>query len=389
MPAIVGREAELVCLQDWLERARRGERQVIFVTGEPGIGKSSLIETFLERVAGDQEIWIARGQCLEQYGTGEPYLPVLEALSGLCREPGRDRMVALLRQQAPMWLAQMPWLVTSDERDRLQQAMMGATRERMLREIAEAFESLAADTLLVMTLEDLHWSDYSTLDLISLLARRRAPAQLMIIGTYRPVDVSLSDHPIRAVKQELQMHRQCKELPLAFLNEESITDYLAARFVGSDFPVALTRVFQQRTGGNPLFMVNVGDYLVSQGLVVESEGGWKLKDDVENLAVGVPDDVWQVIEKQIERLNHDQQRVLEAASVAGTEFSVAAVSAGLLDEPSRVEQHCEELARRQRFLHHCVWPTRRKRSRNLASERSGSSLGSTLSQKAIQPSRCS
>lgn len=227
---------------------------------------------------------------------------------------------------------------------------MGATRERMLREIAEAFESLAADTLLVMTLEDLHWSDYSTLDLVSLLARRRAPAQLMIIGTYRPVEVSLSDHPLRAVKQELQMHRQCKELPLAFLTEESITDYLAARFVGSDFPVALTRVFQQRTGGNPLFMVNVGDYLVSQGLVVEFEGGWKLKDDVENLAVEVPDDVWQVIEKQIERLNHDQQRVLEAASVVGTEFSVAAVSAGLLDEPSRVEQHCEELARRQQFL---------------------------------------
>ncbi len=362
LQTIVGREAELLQLQDSFERARLGERQVIFVTGESGIGKTRLVETFLEQVSADKRLWIARGQCLEQYGTGEAYLPVLEALSALCREPRRERLVALLREprrerliallreQAPMWLAQMPWLITGDEREHLQQSMLGATRERMLREMAEVLESLSAETVLVMLLEDLHWCDYSTLDLISLLARRRTPAQLMIVGTYRPVEVSLSGHPLKALKQELQMHRRCAEMPLAYLDERAVSAYLTARFAGSEFPSRFAQLIQQRTGGNPLFMVNVVDYLLVQGLIGEVEGTWKLKGDLENLEVGVPEDVWQVIEKQIERLSGDQQRVLEAASVAGAEFSVEAVTAVLEQDSSHVEQQCEELSRRQEFL---------------------------------------
>jgi predicted ATPase len=350
LQAIVGRNTELAQLHDWFERARLGERQVIFVTGESGIGKTSLVETFFEQVNADSTLWIARGQCLEQYGTGEAYLPVLEALSALCRERGRERLVALLREQAPMWLAQMPWLISDDERDRVQQALLGATRERMLREIAEALESLSAETVVVIVLEDLHWCDYSTLDLISLLARRRTPAQLMIVGTYRPVEVSLSGHPLKALKQELQMHKRCAELALEFLDERAVSAYLTARFAGSEFPSRFAQLIQQRTGGNPLFIVNVVDYLLAQGLIGEVEGTWKLKADLDNLEVGVPEDVWHVIEKRIERLSEEQQRVLEAASVAGAEFSIEAVTAVLEDDSSHVEQQCEELSRQRQFL---------------------------------------
>jgi predicted ATPase len=347
---LVGREAELARLQGWFEKAQRGQRQVVFVTGEPGIGKTSLIEAFLARVANEPGLLIARGQCLEQYGASEAYLPVLEALAQLCRGPSRQRLVALLRRQAPLWLQQMPWLTSSDERDQLQRATLGATRERMLREMAEFLESLTADAPLVLVMEDLHWSDYSTLDLIALLARRPAPAGLLLLGTYRPVEVSLSSHPLRAIKQELWMHKQCAELPLGFLSEGMVAEYLAARFPGSELPAELARMIHRRTDGNPFFIVNVVDYLIARGLIVECDGQWKLPGEVEKLEVGVPEDIREVIEKQIERLSREEQRVLEAASVAGAEFSALAVAAGLEQEVVWVEERCEELQRRQQLL---------------------------------------
>jgi DNA-binding winged helix-turn-helix (wHTH) protein/predicted ATPase len=348
--SLVGREAELARLQGWFEKARRGQRQVVFVTGEPGIGKTSLIEAFLARVADEPGLMMARGQCLEQYGASEAYLPALEALAQLCRGPDAERLLALLRRHAPLWLQQMPWLASSDERDQLQRATFGATRERMLREMAEFLESLTADATLVLVMEDLHWSDYSTLDLIALLARRPGPARLLLLGTYRPAEVSLSSHPLRAIKQELRMHKQCAELPLEFLSEGMVAEYLAARFPGSELPVGLARMIHQRTDGNPFFIVNVVDYLIAHGLIVECDGRWEAPGEAEKLEVGVPEDIRQVIEKQIERLSREEQRVLEAASVAGAEFSAVAVAAGLEEEGVWVEERCEELQRRQQFL---------------------------------------
>ena len=120
---------------------------------------------------------MATGQCIEHYGPGEPYLPILEALGQLCRGPAGARLGPLLRQQAPTWLVQMPWLLTQADREHLQQELPGTTRERMLRECTEMVETLTAEIPLLLILEDLHWSDHATLDLMALLARRRAPAK--------------------------------------------------------------------------------------------------------------------------------------------------------------------------------------------------------------------
>jgi DNA-binding winged helix-turn-helix (wHTH) protein/predicted ATPase len=219
---LVGREANLAQLHAWLERAMEGERQVVFITGEAGIGKTTLVESFLLSVSRDPQVWIAHGQCLEQYGVGEAYLPALEAVSRLCQEPGRERLIELLRRRAPTWLLQMPWLVNADDYEAFERKAAGGTRERMLREMAETVEALTAETPLVFALEDLHWSDYSTLDLISYLARRREPARLLIIGVYRPADAISSGHPLKAVQQELKMGRRCEELALEFLSEASV-----------------------------------------------------------------------------------------------------------------------------------------------------------------------
>src|SRR4029079_5508677 len=153
-----------------------------------------------------------RGQCIEHYGPGEAYLPVLEALDRLCQQPRHERFLPLLRQHAPMWLAQLPTLLTSDERASLQREIVGCTRERMLRELAVLLEAVTMETTLVLVLEDLQWSDLSTLDLLAAIARRREPARLLVLGTYRSSEVHVHTHPLSAVLQELQAHALCSEL---------------------------------------------------------------------------------------------------------------------------------------------------------------------------------
>ncbi len=126
----------------------------------------------------------------------------------------------------------------------------------------------------MLLLEDLHWSDFSTLELISAIARRSEPARLLIVGTYRPVEMLANDHPLRTMKQELELHRYCEELRLKLLSEENVVDYLARRFAseGSRQFDTLAPVIHARTDGNPLFMVNMVDYLlVDAGLLPARE----------------------------------------------------------------------------------------------------------------------
>lgn len=347
---LIGRDAELARLQDWLERSLRGARQIVFVTGEPGIGKTTVVDTFLTYAAEMSDVWMARGQCVEHYGSGEAYLPLLEALGQLCRRPYAERMIGVLGRYAPTWLAQMPGLLGDAELEAMQRRAQGATRERMLRELGEAVEALTAETALVLVLEDLHWSDYSTLDLVSLLAQRREPARLLLLATYRPADVIVSGHPLKAVKQELRVRQQCEELPLRFLTDLQVGEYLAARFPRQQLPPELGQAIHRSTEGNPLFMVNVVDYWVSQGLLVETAGQWQLAARVEEVAAGVPESLRQMIEKQLSRLTLEECRLIEAASVAGVEFSAAAVASGLEEAGERVEELCEGLARREQFL---------------------------------------
>jgi len=346
---VVGREAAFSELKRHFHDALDGKRQVVFITGESGIGKTTTLNHFLEYLQSKTTARIARGQCLQQYGESEAFMPVLEALSRLCRDSGGNQVLTVLRRMAPTWLAQVPALA-ADERESLRREILGATPERMLREITEALETLAQEQLLVVALEDLHWSDYSTLDLISFLARRPEEAHIMVLGTYRPVDVVLSQHPLRLVRQELEIHRHCVGLPLEFLTEGAVSEYLTRRLYNTAPSIQLARWIHQRTDGNPLFMVNLVDYLIEQKLLAQEEGEWNLSQSLETTPFHVPENLRQMIENQIQRLSVDEQRILETASVVGSNFSAAAVAAGSKMDPVEVEECCDALARRGYLL---------------------------------------
>src|SRR5262249_9134906 len=143
------------------------------------------------------------------------------------------------------------------------------TQPRMLRELTEALDLLTIERPLVLVLEDLHWSDASTLAWLAYVARRPDPARFLLLGTYRPVDAIVHAHPIRTVMTELTQHQQGVELPLDYLSAGDVAAYCRQRWQGPSLPEALAPVLHQRTRGHPLFLVTIVDELQRQGLLHE------------------------------------------------------------------------------------------------------------------------
>jgi len=351
---LVGRGGALDVLGESWKRALRGERQIVFITGEPGIGKTALAEVFRRRVAvGDLSVRIAHGQCMEGYGSKEAYGPILDALGRLCRGPQAEPIVRVLSADAPTWLAQLPALLTREHRDMLERENLGATRERMMREIANALDSITAETALLLMLEDLHWVDDSTADLISALARRRTPAKLMLLATCRPLDPA--GHSLRGLIPDLLVHRLCRQIALTPLSEAEVEEYLAVPSPAGcppagRPPAGLSALVHRHSEGNPLFMVAALEHMAKRNLLTRVDGRWQLHRPLEQIEFEVPEDLRHMIEARLEPLSAQEQSALELASIAGASFSSNMISTEAGIDSRSAEDLCEELSRR----HHIV-----------------------------------
>jgi DNA-binding winged helix-turn-helix (wHTH) protein/predicted ATPase len=355
----VGREAELLQLRQWLTAALQGQRQIGFITGEAGIGKTTLVATFLTHMPAEEPLWVGHGQCVDQHGEGEAYLPVLEALGRLCRGPEGATLVALLRQQAPSWLAQLPAQLTASEREAVQRQESRGARQRMLRELAEAVEVFTADRPLVLVLEDLHWCDPSTLEWLAYVARRRDPARLLVLATYRPIDAIIHAHAVHPLVQELRMHDQCAELALDYWSEAEVGTYMARRFPRVTWPAGLTRLLHQRTGGNPLFVATIVDAFARRNGLREGAVRLAFSEEQAAAMVETPESLRLLIEQQLVQLPPEARTLLEAASVVGMTFTAAAVNAGVEHNTEDVETRLADLARSRQFIRtngSAAWP---------------------------------
>jgi DNA-binding winged helix-turn-helix (wHTH) protein len=337
----VGRGDALARLQAAWVRACAGERVVAWVAGDAGIGKTTLIDRF---ISGLGDVATARGQCVEQHGAGEPYLPILEALAELSR---RDGTVApLLRAVAPAWLLQLPWLSTAEERDALRRDLAGVGPDRMLREMGEFFDRYTGERPLLLVTEDLHWSDHATIQLLNHVARRRGSARLMWLASFRLADIVAYDHPLKALRNELRLHGLCEEIVLDGFSEGEVAEYVtrAAPSVATD--EAFVRALHERTDGLPLFVAYAMTDVLARGV----------RDGVEAPAVAeleemaVPETLVAIIEGYIEKLGDEERAVLSAAAVSGVEFRATTVAHALGREASSVDATCDRLAHERLWL---------------------------------------
>ncbi len=261
---IVGRQAEWRLLGEWYAAVQNGTRRIGFIAGEAGMGKTALVDAFVAAVASASDVRICRGQCVDQYGGGEAYMPILEALGRLGRDRG-ESVVRVLSEHAPSWLAHLPSLAVRSP------STSPVRPERMLRELTEALEVLAAVEPLVLVLEDLHWSDVATLRWLGYVARRRDSTRLLILATYRPVEALLLGNVLRALLADLRHQPQIAEVVLDYLPGDAVNSYLRYRRVASSALDDLASMLHQRTGGHPLFLVSIVDAMIQAGVGERNE----------------------------------------------------------------------------------------------------------------------
>jgi DNA-binding winged helix-turn-helix (wHTH) protein len=336
---IVGRSDAIERLRAAWQLARAGRRRIVWVAGEPGVGKTTLIEHFAGEVG---EMYCAHGQCVGQLGAGEPYLPVLEALSGLCR---RDPSFAqLIRAVAPTWFLQLPWLTTTEERDALRRDLSGSGPAHMLREFGELLERHTEDQPLLLVTEDLHWSDAATLQLMDHTARRRGAAHFLWLASFRLTEIMAADHPLKSLRHELRLHGLSEEIVLDAFSEAEVADYVAKRLPGLAAEESFVQALHARTDGLPLFVADVVKDLMTPGdSAQQSEASAQARLE----SMPIPENLAGIIEQYMQRLAPDERALLEAASICGVEFGVNAVAGVLESDIAGVSRSCAELARLQ------------------------------------------
>jgi DNA-binding winged helix-turn-helix (wHTH) protein/tetratricopeptide (TPR) repeat protein len=350
-PALIERDRQMKSLQEAFAAVLVGKRQFVCIPGEAGVGKTALVNAFLQRVRSTSPARIGRGQCLENRGEVEPYIAVLEALGRLCRGPDGAEVAALLYRRAPTWLAQMPWLASAQDLAQLPQRNLGATRDRMLREFAEFVEELASSRPLVLSLDDLHWSDDSTLSLLEFLARRDDAAQLMLIGAYRPAEATRARQPLEALALGMKIRGQCHVVRPDLLSADAVQALIDSALPGIALDRTLVDTVHQRTSGNPLFVLALIDHWKATSAVVpQSDSGWRAAADFIELGKGVPESLTAMIHRKMETLSPEEQLLLEAASVAGREFVASVLSPGLGWTEDDTELRCSTLARQGTFI---------------------------------------
>lgn len=348
----VGREKELAELASAFASAAGGCGVMACVAGEPGIGKTTLVQDFLSDLqASGNRFHLAIGRCSQRLAGEEAYLPFLEALESLLR--GEGELTRKLRALAPSWYAQLFPLSEKDPSDMLlQEYVRSATQERVKRELTAFVCEITRQNPLVLFFDDVHWTDPSTVDLLSHLATKFDATKVLVVVTYRPSELLLLKHPFVAVKRDLLARSLCREVEVEFLSAADVERYIALEYLGNSFPREFASLIHSRTEGNPLFMVDLLRYLRDRKVIVKEKGDerWRLAHSLPDLSRDIPQSVNSVIERKIDQLSDRDREVLTAAAVEGYECDSAAVARALEAENMEVEEILDRLERVHAFV---------------------------------------
>lgn len=341
----VGREAELEALRAAFADAARGRRRAVFVHGEAGGGKTTLVGQFAAALDGAV---IAAGHCPED--GSEPYAPVLQLLAELGSGPLALELGMRLRRDAPAWSVHLPGLCPIEEREAIARSLIGDGPGRMLREGVALLEGLARERTVVLLLEDLHRADASTVELLTALCRGAAATRLLVVGTYRSVDALVHRHPVVAAVAALRRHAAVDVLPLAPFSIGEVARCLEVEFADASVARRLAEPIATHCGGNPLYVKTVCEQLRRDGWVRAGDNGLEVAADLDRFVPRLPEDLYALIELQLGVLPEDSVRLLEAVSVIGEEATAPVIAAALGESPERVVDFGHDLVRHGFYL---------------------------------------
>jgi predicted ATPase len=346
----VGRQHELDRIRAAFASASGGTGLMVTVSGDAGMGKTTIVEDFLAEIeTGKAAPRIARGCCSERLAKTDAFVPIFECLDDLTRGELGVESVQMMKTAAPAWLSQL----APGREDLAGISAREASSERMRREFVRFFEALSTIRPVILFLDDLHWADASTCDLLAYLGSRMKDIRILIVATYRPSEL-FGTHPFPPVRLALERRGVCQEIPLEFLTLSDIECYLDHRFPAHIFLREFAGVVHERTEGNPLFMSDMLSFLVDRQILIDQEGHWQLNRDAGDAAEirkVIPAGTQSMIRLQIDQFSDVDRRILQCAAVQGVEFDSAVVSRVLSIDPGAVEERLQALERVHRFVH--------------------------------------
>jgi DNA-binding CsgD family transcriptional regulator len=311
----VGRQAEMGVLQAALEDALVGRGRLVMLVGEPGIGKTRTVREFVTH-AGRRSALGLWGRCHESAGTA-PYWLWVQIIRAYIRE----RDVAQLRAEMGSGAADIAALVP-EVREQLPDLPLPLrfedpeqARFRLFDAVTTFLYHAAQHHPLVLVLDDLHWADKPSLLLLEFLARELRQSRLLVIGTYRDMELS-RQHPLSETLAELTREQPLQRLVLHGLNQEEVERFLE---VTTDItpPRALVDTVYTQTEGNPLFLTEVVRLLVQEGELRPER-----LQQRQGVSLRIPEGVRQVIGKRLNRLSPPCNQMLTIAAVVGREFAL-------------------------------------------------------------------
>ncbi|MGN6273302.1 MAG: helix-turn-helix transcriptional regulator [Protaetiibacter sp.] len=292
---MVGRESELRELDAAAAEATSGTPRVVVVGGEAGIGKSRLIDELCARV-GDSAV-IARGQCVEFGTVGVPYAPLIGVLRDLVDAVGTEAVFAAAAGGAGTLRGLVDGRAPVDRDERL-----GV--ERLDEVVTTILETLSVDRTIVVVVEDLHWADPATLDVVRFLARMVRSGRLLVVVSYRSDDVGRG-HPLRSVLGELERNRRVSRVLLDRLDPAQVRTQLEG-LIGSDATAARSRAVFERSEGVPFFVEELADW---------------------SDARTVPATLRELLLARYEDLDRETQRIVRALAAGGGRVDHAILAA--------------------------------------------------------------
>jgi DNA-binding SARP family transcriptional activator/predicted ATPase len=351
-PRMVGRVRERAALWEMWERAAAGRGSLTCVSGEPGIGKTTLVEKVLADIARDAGAPIvAHGRCSERLAGTDAYLPLLDALDTLLRGSHGLRVARIMKELAPTWYVS----VTHSTPEQLagERALLGTqatSRGRMMRELGSFVDELCRVAPVVFFFDDVHWSDASTIDALSYLATRISEQRLGIIVAIRPAELQLANHPFVRVKFDMQSRGVCRETALDFLSVHDVAEFVDRELPQHALPADFAAMIHARTEGSPLFMTDLVRYLRTEGTVSNADGAWRLTAPVPDIARSLPESIRAMIQRKTEQISSDDRSLLAEASVQGNEFDTTILAAVARIDVAKVEERLESLDRVHGFV---------------------------------------
>ena len=316
---LVGRAPELARLEAKLAEAGAGHGGIVVLTGEPGIGKTRLAERFAAQ-AREGTALVLWGQCYEGE-VSPPYGPWAEVLSSYASTAGAGRLRELLGAGAPPLARLVPQVRAAlPETPAAAPLSPDEERFRLHDAVAQFFLAIAHEQPVVLVLDDLHWADRDSLRLLRHIARFANRTRLLLVGTYRDVEVDRRD-PLAETLAILQHETDYAHLPLEGWSFDETAAYLSGLAV-EPLPQAFVRYIHQEAGGSPFYTRELFRHLVEEHSIVHREGRWSTDTDLR--AAGIPQGVREVVGMRVARLSESTQRLLRhgAAFTGGFAFGL-------------------------------------------------------------------